>query len=505
MRYNTIRNVCQRLHRAVARAALALANMASLRRFAAAVLLSAALALPGNSESVARRIAIVEQNLLPPVVLKGVLRTRMSLGDGMARFHVPAVSVAVIDNYEIDWARSWGLRDKERNLRADAATVIQAGAISQPVAAAAALRLVADGRLTLDGDVNQWLKSWKVPENDFTRIEKVTVRRILSHSAGLTPGAYPGYERGAPLATIPQILDGLTPATNPPLRVVAVPGSQYRYSAGGYALLQLLIADVTGENFPKLAQELVLAPCGMRQSTFEEPLPTAFREDAATPYGDDGVAVFGGARVYPEMAASGLWTTASDLARFAIEVMKSKDEKGSLLPPRLARDMLRPQSGGYGLGFALQGGSAPRLFGHNGATDGFEAMLLCTTELGRGAVVMTNAAGGIRLARQIMLGIASAYGWPDYRPIERTWLRLPPEALARYAGRYRSPFGDVEIVPAEHGVRLRLGGGDVAFVPESETQFFAMEPGIGDLRFERDPQGRATALVTGNVRAVRIN
>lgn len=196
------------------------------------------------------RIVRIENGLLPPVAIKGEPLHTRKMADEMARLKVPGVSVAFYDHEKIVWTRGYGYADVAAKKRVTPETIFQAGSISKPVAALAALRLVQDGKLNLDENVNAKLRKWKVPENQFTKEQKVTLRRILSHSAGLTVHGFAGYAAGEPVPTMVQILNGEKPANSDPIRVDVVPGTIWRYSGGGYVVMQLLMTEQTGEQFP---------------------------------------------------------------------------------------------------------------------------------------------------------------------------------------------------------------------------------------------------------------
>ncbi len=211
----------------------------------------------------------------------------------MKEHHITGVSLAIIENGQIGKAHGYGFTDKSRAIPVTTSTLFQAGSVSKPVAALGALRLVEDGRLSLDEDVNRWLKQWKVPKNEYTKDEKVTLRRILSHSAGLTVHGFPGYTAGASMPTLVEILDGTKPANTAAIRVDVVPGSTSRYSGGGYTVMQQMMIDVTGKPFPEFMQETVLTPLRMAASTYEQPLPKDKVAAAAMGYYADGKQVEG--------------------------------------------------------------------------------------------------------------------------------------------------------------------------------------------------------------------
>ncbi len=384
---------------------------------------------------VAREIARVETGLLPPVPVEGA--PGWMLAERMDRWNVEGVSVAVVQDGEVRWAKAWGLADREEGVPATTETLFQAGSISKPVAATGALRLVEEGVLALDEPINAYLTSWKLPDNDLTRREPVTLRRLLSHTAGTTVHGFPGYAPWQPVPTIRQVLDGVPPANTAPVRVDILPGSQVRYSGGGTTIAQLAMTDATGEAFPALMRRLVLGPAGMKRSTYENPLPAARLPEAAAGYRQSGAAVPGKRHTYPEMAAAGLWTTPTDLARFAIAAQRSlHGEPGGVLKPETAREQLTPVLGSAALGFFVRNEDGATYFEHGGADEGFQALFVASRDGGYGAVVMANSDNGSALGEEILRAIATEYEWEGYLPDPVTPVAMTDSELARYAGRY---------------------------------------------------------------------
>jgi CubicO group peptidase (beta-lactamase class C family) len=448
--------------------------------------------------ALAARISRIENGLLPAVVIKGQPPAPMTIADRMAQHKVPGVSVAFFDQGQILWARAYGFADVAAKKPVTPDTLFQAASISKPVAALAALRLVQDGKLTLDEDVNLKLRTWKVPDNAFTAKEKVTIRRILSHSAGLTVHGFPGYASDEPLPTAVQILNGEKPANTDPIRVDVVPGTLWRYSGGGYVVLQTLLSDVTGKPFPQIMSELVLRPAGMIRSTYEQPLPKNRAPEAATPYRSNGDPVKGGAHTYPEMAPAGLWTTPSDLARVAIEVQNEYAGKSSkILSQDTARQMLTRQIGTWGLGFGLESGGGKPTFGHGGANEGFRCNIQTYTDSGQGFAVMTNSDSGGELTQEIFRAVAKEYAWPDYHPAERTLIKINPATFATYLGTYEIPdIGKLTITFKSSSLYVQadpLGPDPIELLPESPTNFFVLSSDI-TFTFHKDAQGAITGL-----------
>jgi CubicO group peptidase (beta-lactamase class C family) len=217
---------------------------------------------PGErvSSDVEERIARIENGLLNPFAVKG--QHAYNLVERMEHHNVPGVSIAFFEHGEITWARSYGYADVAQKTVVTPDTRFQAASISKPVTALAALHVVEEGKLALEEDVNATLKSWKVPENEYTREEKVTLRRLLTHTAGLTVHGFPGYASNENVPTIVQVLDGEKPANTAAVRVNTEPGKTSRYSGGGFTVIQLMLTDVIGKAFPELMSELVLRPAG---------------------------------------------------------------------------------------------------------------------------------------------------------------------------------------------------------------------------------------------------
>jgi CubicO group peptidase (beta-lactamase class C family) len=327
----------------------------------------------------------------------------------ISQAHINGLSLAVIHDGKIE-ARAYGVTARG-GPPVTATTLFQAGSISKPVAAMGALKLVERGALSLDEDVNAKLKSWKVPENQFTNKQKVTLRRLLSHTAGLTVHGFPGYDVTASMPSVVQVLEG--GGNTAAVRVDVEPGSLSRYSGGGYTVMQLLVSDVTGKPFHEYMTETVLGPAGMTRSSYQQPLPPSRAAETASGYYANGSAVSGKWHVYPEMAAAGLWTTASDLARFALEVQRSAAGKANtVISQAMTRQMLTVQMGDYGLGLALAGSGAARTFGHSGRDVGFDALMLAGVETGQGVVVMINANDNSRVLSRIAEFVGRKYRWP---------------------------------------------------------------------------------------------
>ena len=353
------------------------------------------------------RVSRLERDLRPLIVLQGSQAPPVSLPERMVFYKVPGVSIAFIDHGRIAWTRQYGLAALQPRQPVTAATLFQAGSITKVVTALTTLCLVREGKLGLDADVNSELKSWKVPDTPFTQTNKVTVRGLLSHSAGMTVHGFDGYSPGQAIPTTLQVLKGEAPANSPPITVDKPPGSGFRYSGGGYVVLQQLIEDVTNEPFATAVRSCVLTPAGMNRSLIASPLPASRKSEAASGFDSQGRPVPGGGKVFPELGPAGLWSTPSDLARLATEMDQEMDGRSSrILDQPTMTEMMMRQAGNWGLGVDLGPPGGERRFSHNGANTGFSALLVYFPDRKQGAAIMMNGADQSGFIYEVAAAIA---------------------------------------------------------------------------------------------------
>lgn len=449
-----------------------------------------------------RTVQAIERGLLTAVKIKGRRQERMSLRERMAYFNVPGFSIALIDQDEVVWARGYGVLEAGGDESVMDETIFQAGSISKPVAAMTALHLVEAGLLDLDADVNETLRSWQVPENEHTQVHKVTLRGILSHTAGLTVSGYRGYPSDAQLPTLLQVLDGEPPANSEPVRVIQTPGTGYSYSGGGYVLVQQLIEDVTGRPFAALAQELIFDKLGMANSTFDPSLPEAYIPRAARAHRGSGEPVPGRWHTYPEQPAASLWSTASDLARLTVEVLKSHENESNLvLSAEMTRQMLTPQVSWIGLGFPIMEDDGRTRFEHPGWNEGFHSLMAGYLDTGRGLVWMTNGEYGKLLGQEVMRALDEVFGCPGYEPAEKSPATIDTAVSTEYEGKYRYvdyPDYGVEIIKdGEHLFLWQTPGGiHYRLYPESGTDFFCLEH-PEEITFIKSARGKVETMMIG--------
>lgn len=428
----------------------------------------------------------VETGLCNPVYIEG--DSTWTIEDRMKHYGVHGMSIAVIDNFKIAWVKSYGVMDTATKLPVMDSTLFQAASISKPVFAMAALKLVEQGALQLEGDVNAQLTSWKVPENEFTATEKVTLKRLLGHVAGTTVHGFQGYRQNDTLPTLVQILNGEAPANSPPVVVDQKPGTAWRYSGGGYCVASQLILDVKGGTIPQHMRDLVLGPLGMSRSTYEQPLPASMAHNAASGYVPDGSMTVGKWHIYPEISPDGLWTTATDLARFVIDMQKTlATDSGKVLKRATARQMVEPivePQGGAGLMLIDKRGE--RYFEHGGWNEGFCGEIIGHVESGKGVVILINA-NQPDFMHEVVRSVMRAYDWPGIAaPLKQ--VPVDSSTLRTFVGRYRVGSDDLVTIALRDGKLFReplgqdaqelvhIGGGEFVsrtderrrrFVPDS--------------------------------------
>ncbi|MBK8505875.1 MAG: serine hydrolase [Saprospiraceae bacterium] len=356
----------------------------------------------------------------------------------MAHYGVPGVSIAVIQDSKIHWSKTYGVMDKDTKQPVTSTTLFQAGSISKPVAAYGALTMLQSGLLSLDQPVNNYLRTWKIPDNQFTEKKAVTLEHLVSNIGRLSVDGFLGYNIFEEVPNLVQVLDGSKPANSPAIRVDKLPGESFRYSGGGYCVMQQMMIDQAGTSFPEILKVRILNPLQMNHSTYEQPLASDKIESAATGYLPDGSMTKGKRHTYPEMAAAGLWTTAEDLAKFAIDIQLSVAAKrNAVLSTQMVNQMLTPVIDDFiGLGIFIDSKGGEIYFGHGGWDEGFSSEMTAHKDRGYGVVILTNSNHPDFIA-ELIRSVAQTYNWKNYLPPLYTKMELDLKELDPYFGRYR--------------------------------------------------------------------
>jgi CubicO group peptidase (beta-lactamase class C family) len=447
-----------------------------------------------DASRMSTKILRVTSDLLPKVVLTGTEPERRSLEERMQRMHVPGVSIAVADQGRIAWARGYGIADTEKQTPVTLRTLFEAGSIWKAINATLALRLVDRKRLALDVDVNNYLRAWKVPENDYTREAKVTLRRLLSHTAGFNSTEYASSQTIPANATLIDLLEGRFSAGGRAVRVESVPGSETRYSNGGALVAQLALEDVTGEPLDQLAKELVFDPLRMEDTTYQQPLPPDWEARTAAAHDAAGQRYAG--RHVESLPMTHLWTTPSDLLRWAMGVAAAYTGQSEFLSHDMAQQMLTPVLEGepFALGTFVWGTGDDLSFWHGGRVEGAAAEVVYRPARRQGAAVMVNGDAGAYLSPSLLQAIGREYGWPGSMPQELDFKPTPPELVREAAGTYVARYPKrIELTLRQEGESLFVECFKLAVRSRAAlmgaNQFITLEEGL-PLELERDETGR---------------
>ena len=463
-----------------------------------------ALGVPDPEEEV--RIQRVTRSLQQQLVIEGRTIETTTLEERMDQLGVPAVSVAVIDDGELSWAGAWGVVEAGGEQKVTNDTIFQAGSVSKPVAALLALALVGEGKLALGQPVNDVLKSWKVPDNEFTREQPVTLFHVLTHQAGFTPFAYGIPRREAPLPGMAELLAGGI-RDWPAVTVEFVPGSRHAYSNAGFCVLQLILEDASGLSLQELAQREMFGPLEMTRSTFDEPLsPEVFAtaayghslERSGDGAGSVSVPMEDKADIAPG-ATGGMWTTPTDLALMVIEVVRAwNGDSDTLISPALAHEFLTPQVDDEGLGIHVSGDGPTLQARHSGGMPGFICNLVFYPNTGQGAVIMASSGRGMRLQQELMAAIAQEYDWPGFL-VRRTLEAAKPGQLEELVGGYALDVNPTLVlkVTFEGGTATGRVNEHPPFQlePTTEPDLYVLPSQSLEIVFQRAMNGTVTGVV----------
>jgi CubicO group peptidase (beta-lactamase class C family) len=447
------------------------------------------------------KVEEIMSSLQPVLQIEGDSLPTYTIEERLKMLNIPGISIAVVIDGELAWAKSYGMADSASSRPVTPETLFLAGSISKPVAALAALDMVEEGSLNLDENVNNKLTSWKLPDNEFTTEEKVTLRRILNHTAGLTVWGFPGYDKGDTIPSAAEVLDGK--GNTDSVRVYKKPGESWMYSGGGYTIMQLMMTDVEGKPFPAIMHERVLNPIGMHRSTYENPLPEEYHAIAATGYRTNGAEVEGKWPIYPEMAAAGLWTTPSQLIQYAQAIHKIylNDEPG-IISKALTLEMLTPGMNNHGLGPAI--GTDEIWWGHGGADEGFRAQLVAWKDQPHAIVVMVNSDNG-SIMREVLIAITKAYGWKGFEPTIKKVIQLSPAIGNELAGKWDIERIGIATISYDDGHLVVTGSfldEPVTLLAENDSTFF--DKGDGQqITFSRS-EGMFNAIHVGRLKGTRV-
>lgn len=460
------------------------------------------------SKEVEEKIIRVENNLISWVQLDS--SSNWNIYRRMKDLGVNGVSIAVINDYKIEWVKSYGWADTLKKQILTDSTLFQSASIGKSINGFAFMMLVKSKKIDLYRDINSYLKSWKFPYDTASHGQKIYLAHLLSHTGGLSVHGFDGYKWNEALPSLTQILNAEKPANNPPVRSVYEPGIKFEYSGGGYQISELLLQDVTGKTYEAYIKNQIFKPLKMIHSTYTlhpaGPVATAYRfdgKDINCPY-----------HLYPEKACgAGLWTTATDLAKFVIEIQLSLAGTSKTgLTKDLASRMLTPyiSSSNAGFGFFIDKKGTDHYFQHSGLNEGFSSQYYGSMKGGKGVVVLVNS-DNTSFKDEIVNSVATVYGWKDfYAFVPKKIVSVPEKTLSQYVGKYR--FENEETGPVitnENGVLYLQAPG----APKkwrmyftSPTEFFMLEARWANQQFFMDENGRVKGhYILGHEYKAKVN
>lgn len=448
-----------------------------------------------NNKATQDTIKMVEDNLSGNVLIEDSVNT-WNIEKRMAEMKVHGLSIAVIRDYKIAWAKGYGFADTASKAAVTDQTLFQAASISKSLNGVGLLKLAQDKKLDLSADINNYLTTWKFPYDTASHGKKISTLNLLSHTAGLTVHGFGGYETGDSIPTVPQILDGKRPANSPAVRSMYEPGLRSEYSGGGITISQVILQDISKQSYDAYMQQNVLGPMGMTSSSYQQPAAKDREKYLSTGYQANGTQIKGKYHIYPEQAAAGLWTNPTDLAKYIIETQLSLQGKSNkVLNTEMTKLRLTPYiDSNAALGVFVVTRGSQKYFSHGGANEGFRCQYYGSLDGGNGVVVMVNSDDG-GILEEVIASVAKVYGWKDfYTPKTRKAITVTDSMMKPYLGDYYLHDDTLTISMSTGRPRLIINhsfGYDLYF--STPQDFFARELNF-DLKFEKDAKGNVTDI-----------
>lgn len=456
-------------------------------------------------DSTQDKITQVENGLVGNIRIEG--DKPGNLLNRMAFYKIPGLSIAVIQNYKIAWAKGYGIANDSAKIPVTTKTLFQAASISKSLNSVGVLKLVQDKKLDLNTDINVYLKSWKFPYDSISKGKKITIEMLLSHSAGLNVHGFGGYERRAPLPTIVQILKGEKPSNSPAVKSIFEPGLRYEYSGGGTTITQMIVMDVTHMPYADYMEKEVLKPLGMTGSTYAQPPNDVDQRLLAVAYSADGKPKKGNYHIYPEQAAAGLWTNPTDLSKYIIETQLAyKGTSAKVLSQETTRARLSVHAGGnVGLGAAIDKKDSVLYFSHSGVNEGFRCIYYGSMEGGNGVVVMVNSDND-GVITELINSVAKVYGFKGlFHTSIKKVVSVPVEVLKSYTGKFFiGPPRTLTIIEAD-GKLYAEASGEVKreLFPELTNRFFLKDLPY-EIEFNKGADGKIHVIFYGDGNKVEL-
>ncbi len=384
------------------------------------------------------KIKQVENNIVGNLILND--EKPNTITERMAKYKVKGMSVAVVHNYKIVWAKGYGWADEAEKRLVTTETLFEPGSISKTLNAVGILKLAQDKKIDLSTDINTYLTSWKFPYDSLSKGKKITLADILSHNAGLSVHGFPGHDRNGPIPTVLQVLDGVKPTFTPAVRSMYEPGLKFEYSGGGTTISQVILTDITKQTYDTWMYENVLKPIGMINSSYAQPPTKDKLSLCASAYNRDGSPVSNKFHVYPEQAAAGLWMTPSDLCNYIIDMQLAYQGKkpSKVLNSEMVKLHLTSYNNGpTAMGTFIEDHNGVKYFGHSAGNDGFCGDFFGSLEDGYGVAIFLNNED-FKLIPEVVNSVAKAYNWKNFyrEPKRKQSIVVDEKIIQSYEGIY---------------------------------------------------------------------
>lgn len=445
------------------------------------------------------KITQVENGLVGSVQIEG--EKPWNLLNRMTYYKIPGLSIAVIQNYKIVWAKGYGFANDSAKIPVTEKTLFQAASISKSLNSLGVLKLVQDKKLDLNTDINVYLKSWHFPYDSLSKGKKITIANLLSHGAGLNVHGFGGYERGTPLPTIVQVLNGEKPANSPAVKSMFEPGKRYEYSGGGTTITQLIVMDITHMPYADYMKNEVLKPLGMSGSTYSQPPYDVDQNLLTVAYNPAGKPINGNYHIYPEQAAAGLWTNPTDLSKYIIETQLAYEGKSAkILNQETTKIRLTVHAGNnVGLGAFIDKMDSTLYFSHSGGNEGFRCQYYGSLEGGNGVVVMVNSDNG-GVIQELINSVAKVYGFKGlFHANVKKIVPVPADVLKTYTGKFFIGPPRTLIITEANGKLYAEASGEAKreLYPQSLNRFFLKDLPY-ELEFNKDTDGKIHLIFYGD-------
>lgn len=425
----------------------------------------------------------VENNLteVRELIFEDSIISKYNILERMKFYKIPSVSIAVINNGKLEWTKSYGYADIETKRLANKTTLYQVASITKSVNSLGIMKLVQERKLSLTNDIRNYLKTWTFPDNELSKNKTITLKNLLSHTAGLSVHGFIGYSFNDTIPTINQILNGERPANNETIKPIYPINEHFEYSGGGYTIIRKILDDNISSNYDSLMSAVVLKPLKMTNSTFSQPLSSQYKNYA---FGTDKEmqTLKGNYYIYPEQAAGGLWSTANDIAKFVLSIQNDlKGNQNSLINKQLTEEMLTPVLNNYALGLGIIEKGGEKYFWHEGESYGYNSIYYGSFTTGKGVVILTNAypSNGQPFIQELLNSVATVYSWKDfYHPIKKKLAYIPDTLLTKYTGNYYSENRQMKISITQNGNQLELTARrpEKMYATKLDTFFLASSP-----------------------------